>query len=99
MDEQIKNLQQQIGTMQAQLAELVEWKAARTVNQLFAPVDDTSKSVLGAFIDGGDLLFTATESVNVASVPTNITVAKKFDGVRLVVLGGANYAFPFYLPV
>lgn len=98
MDPALTQALADIKSLQAQVKDLSEWKADRTAQQLFHPVDDLSKIVFGALMDGGaETGIALTHSVSVPAAPTSITVARTPDGTRLVNLGGVHLHVPFFL--
>jgi hypothetical protein len=86
--EEITNLKQQV-------QELLDWKAAREHIFISNPLDDISKINIGAAIGNGLGSKTKTQSVAVASTPTNITVPAAYTGTVLLVIGGTTYEVPY----
>lgn len=87
-------MEQRIRELEMMVAELMEWKQKRSVQQLSYPVDDSSRNALGVATITGRGTATLTQSVAVASTPTNITVPAAYTDTILIVSEGNQYEIP-----
>lgn len=88
MEEELKQLKKQV-------AELLEWKRQKELQQIDFPLDQASRSVIGGAQDEGAGESSLTQVVEVASAPTNINVPAAYSGTRLIVIGGVRYEIPY----
>lgn len=86
MDERIKKLERQV-------QELLDYKAERIRQQLFFPVDDASKRVLGAVVNNGDGSSTKTQVVSTSGATA--TVPAPYLGTKLFLVDGSYKEFPY----
>jgi len=76
------------------LNELYQWMKDRDKTQITNPLDDVSKSNLGALIYVSPGSTTKTQSVAVSSTPSNITVPAAYAKTVVVTLNGVQYEIP-----
>lgn len=79
--------------LKAQVAELMEWKRERTLQQLRYPVDEVSKSALGAAVYVGVGSTTKTQAY-VDSRGDSVTAPKAYAQTVLLLANGTQYEFP-----
>lgn len=93
MNEELKQLQSQVN-------DLLAWKASRENQQISYPIDDASLNTIAERLDTGispkgNGSSTLTQSVNVPSTPTNITVPKGYVDTIILEIGGIGYEIPY----
>lgn len=86
---------QQLAQLQAQVAELLAWKAARERQQLSYPVDDTSRLALRAVTDSGFGSSALTQNVTISSTPQSITVPATPAGSILLFTPSGTVEVPY----
>jgi hypothetical protein len=86
----------QLAQLQAQVAELMTWKAERTRQAIPYPLDDASKNSLNVVSIEGTLSTGLTQSVSVSSTPTSITVPAALVGLALIKGEGVTYKVGHY---
>lgn len=86
MDERIKKLERQV-------QDLLDYKAERIRQQLFFPVDDASKRVLGAVVNNGDGASTKTQTINTAGATA--VVPAPYLGTKFFLVDGSYKEFPY----
>lgn len=81
--------------MQAQIADLLQWKAARERQQISFPLDDASRNSLGVptFVGAGSS--DRTDTVGVAATPTSISVPAAYVGTIIISINGTQYEIPY----
>lgn len=75
--------EERIQKLEAMVADLMVWKAARIRQQLTAPLDDISKKAVGGVdvIGGGNA---ATHNITIGAVPATITVPAQPSGTIIM---------------
>lgn len=87
-------MEQRIRELEMMVAELIDWKRKRSVQQLSYPVDDASRNALGVATVTGRGSAALTQSVLVASTPTSINVPAAYTDTILIVSEGNQYEIP-----
>lgn len=87
-------MEQRIRELEMMVAELMEWKRKRSVQQLSYPVDDASRNALGVATVTGRGAAALTQSVSVTTTPTSITVPAAYTDTILIVSEGNQYEIP-----
>jgi hypothetical protein len=82
--------------LQEQVAELMAWKQARTMQQLVHPVDDTSRLILRVVTGGGSGSTPTSTTTVISAVPTSITSNKLFTGTALFETPDGTFEVPYY---
>lgn len=88
--------QEIIKQMQAQIAVLTDRLNQREGGggqQLFAPVDDVTKAVIGAALGNGAGSHALTTTATVSG--GSVTVPAAYQGTRIILLDGTQYEIPY----
>lgn len=82
-----------ITKLQAQVAELMAWKAARERQQISLPLDDASKLSSGAYFRVGVGTHALTQVVTDSHGDT-VTVPAAYSGTRFIIAEGEQVEIP-----
>ena len=90
-------MNERILQLEAQVRELLEWKARKEQQQLIYPLDENSRNAIEIddFIDRGPGSATLTQSINLSGNAQTIVVPAAFTASRKVLIGGAEYEIPY----
>lgn len=88
MEERIKQLENQI-------AELIEWKRQREIQQISAPLDEASKNNLQSPTLVGAGSSSTTQNKNLSGDPQTITVPAAYAGTIVLNINGVQYEIPY----
>ncbi len=84
----------EIALLKAQVAELLEWKRSRQLQQIAYPLDDQSKNIVGAVTYEGTGSTALTDSINLTGAAETINVPKAYADTILVVIGDTRVEIP-----
>lgn len=88
--------EQRIAQLEAQVADLMAYVAARKTQQLTDPVDDTSRLALRVLTDSGFGSSPVSQMITIGAVPTTITVPIVPDGSVILEASVGRIAIPYF---
>lgn len=88
-------MNEQIAQLQAQVAELLEWKARKELQLIDSPLDQASRDNMGAYTRDGEGTITLTETYTVSGgAGGSITGPKAYVGSRFMTAEGERVEVP-----
>lgn len=87
-------MNEELQQLKLQVQELLDWKKQKEEQQITYPLDVASKNALGAPYSEGAGSTTKTQSVNVTTTPTSITVPAAYVQTFILVVNGVRYEVP-----
>ncbi len=90
-----KELEDRVKILESQMKEFLEWKKAKTIQQISNPLDVASRNLIGGAEDNGAGSSSLTQSVSISGDPESINVPAAYAGTRFIILDGVRYEIPY----
>lgn len=84
----------EIELLKQQIAQLMEWKRQKELQQISFPLDDASRNNLGVIASGGEGSTTKTQTYTDSAMDTH-TGPKAYLGTIILKVGATNYEIPY----
>lgn len=87
--------EERITQLENLVKELTDWKNKREIQQISYPLDEASKNIVGGLTYSSAGASSLTQTVNVPSTPTDISVPSAYSGTEIVVINGVLREIPY----